>query len=187
MLVRVVPQQAQSANQSNQANPPSARRPERPDGRSGPSVRNSPSARERPSSPDAIGSGANEVIVRNGVPVVPPIPAIPVHRGADGPPPSLIPPQAVDIAYGFFAMVAAILIGWPLSRAFSRRLERGGQTAAIPPAVTEQLQRIEQAVDAMAVEVERISEAQRYFTKLHAGKRPSRTRSHRANAAETTA
>ena len=34
----------------------------------------------------------------------------------------------------------------------------------------EQLQRIEQAVDTMAIEVERISEAQRYLTKLHAGR-----------------
>jgi hypothetical protein len=33
----------------------------------------------------------------------------------------------------------------------------------------EQLQRIEQAVDSMALEVERISEAQRYLTKLHVG------------------
>jgi len=60
-----------------------------------------------------------------------------------------------------------MVIGWPLTRAFGRRLERGGQTAAsISPAVSEQLRRIEQAVDAMSVEVERISESQRYLTKL---------------------
>ena len=80
----------------------------------------------------------------------------------------IIPPQAVDISYAFFAMVAVIFIGRPLARAFGRRLERSGQ-AALSPAVSEQLRRIEQAVDAMAIEVERISEAQRYFTKLQAG------------------
>jgi hypothetical protein len=78
----------------------------------------------------------------------------------------MIPPQVVDLAFGFFFMVAAIVIGFPLSRAFSRRLERGSQAAAVSPAVSDQLLRIEQAVEAMALEVERISEAQRYLTKL---------------------
>jgi len=93
------------------------------------------------------------------------IPAIQVHTGG---PQDFIPPQAVDISYAFFAMLAVILIGWPLSRAFGRRLERSGK-GTLSPAATEQLQRIEQALDAMAIEVERISEAQRYLTKLQAG------------------
>jgi hypothetical protein len=62
-----------------------------------------------------------------------------------------------------------MVVGWPLARAWGRRLERGGSAAALSPAMGEQLQRIEQAVDAMSLEVERISEAQRYLTKLHAG------------------
>jgi hypothetical protein len=166
MLVRVMlPQQAQTANPSNQASPRSADRPERPE------RPEQPERPERPSSPDVA---PTRVIVRNGSPVVPAIPAIPaippiptieVHTGA---PQDVIPPQAVDISYAFFAMVAFILIGWPFSRAFGRRLERNTQSA-LSPAVSAQLQRIEQAVDAMAVEVERISEAQRYFTKLQAG------------------
>ncbi|PYP81563.1 MAG: hypothetical protein DMD35_00905 [Gemmatimonadetes bacterium] len=82
---------------------------------------------------------------------------------------SVIPPQAVDISYGFFCMVAAIIIGRPLSRAFGRRIERSAP-AGLSPALSDQLQRIEQAVDAMALEVERISEAQRYFTKLKTGR-----------------
>jgi hypothetical protein len=75
----------------------------------------------------------------------------------------------VDLAYGFYAMAAVMVIGWPLARAWGRRLERGGSAATLPPAMGEQLQRIEQAVDTMALEVERISEAQRYLTKLQAG------------------
>jgi hypothetical protein len=35
--------------------------------------------------------------------------------------------------------------------------------------VADQLQRIETAVESMAIEVERISEAQRYLTKLQSG------------------
>jgi hypothetical protein len=37
---------------------------------------------------------------------------------------------------------------------------------AANPQMADQLQRIEQAVDAMAIEVERISESQRFLTKL---------------------
>ena len=38
-------------------------------------------------------------------------------------------------------------------------------------AIDDRLARIEQAVEAMSVEVERISEAQRYYTKIQAGQR----------------
>jgi hypothetical protein len=113
---------------------------------------------------------ANQVRVQNGLPVppvpaMPPMPVIPAHTGV---PTDIIPPQAVDIAIGFFVMCAVMVIGWPLARAFGRRLERSGPAAAVSPAVTDQLQRIEQAVEAMAIEVERISESQRYLAKLHA-------------------
>jgi hypothetical protein len=68
---------------------------------------------------------------------------------------------------GFFIMCAVMVVGWPISRALGRRLERRGDgPAAIPPALTEQLQRIEQAVDAMSIEVERISESQRFMARL---------------------
>jgi hypothetical protein len=79
---------------------------------------------------------------------------------------NVIPQQAVDISIGFFVMCAVMVVGWPLARAFGRRLERGAQTAVVSPALTDQLQRIEQAVDAMSIEVERISESQRFLAKL---------------------
>jgi hypothetical protein len=176
MLVRVTQQQAQSAHPSNQASPRTTERPERPEQPERPERPEQPERPERPaqparaSSPDVIVSGDNQIIVRNGVPVIPQIPAFPgrfeVHTGI---PQDIIPPQAVDISYGFFAMVAAIFIGLPLSRAFGRRLERTAGAKALSPAVMAQMQRIEQAVEAMSIEVERISEAQRYYTKLQAG------------------
>jgi len=82
---------------------------------------------------------------------------------------NIIPPQAVDIATGFFVMCAVMVIGWPLARAFGRRIERRSETAAVNPAVSGQLQRIEQAVEAMAIEIERISESQRFMAKLQNG------------------
>jgi hypothetical protein len=69
------------------------------------------------------------------------------------------------IPLGFFAMVATIAIGAPLARAFARRMERESKTK-VAPEVTSRLERIEQAVDAIAIEVERISEGQRFTTKL---------------------
>lgn len=77
-----------------------------------------------------------------------------------------IPGEAVDIAIGFFVTCAVIIVGWPISRALGRRFERRGATPALQAGVTDQLQRIEQAVEAIAIEVERISESQRFLAKL---------------------
>jgi hypothetical protein len=88
----------------------------------------------------------------------------------------VIPPQAVDISIAFFIMMAVIIIGWPLARAFGRRLERRGEIATgADPALIGQLQRIEQAVEAMSIEIERISESQRFLTKLQSSAAPERT------------
>ena len=80
----------------------------------------------------------------------------------------IIPQQAVDISIAFFLTVALIIIGLPLARAFARRMDRksGGGTAQIPTEVSAQLAHLNQAVDAIAVEVERISEGQRFTTRL---------------------
>ena len=52
-------------------------------------------------------------------------------------------------------------------RAFARRLEgRHRPAEAFDVASSERLQRIEQAIDAMAIEIERISEGQRFTTRL---------------------
>ena len=78
-----------------------------------------------------------------------------------------MPPQIATISIAFFVMCAVIIIGWPLARAFARRMDRRPDaTGAVNPGVSAQLQRIEQAVDAMSIEVERISESQRFMAKL---------------------
>ncbi len=73
--------------------------------------------------------------------------------------------EPVFIPLGFFAMVATMAIGVPLARAFARRMERESKTP-VAREITSRLERIEQAVDAIAIEVERISEGQRFTTKL---------------------
>jgi hypothetical protein len=77
-----------------------------------------------------------------------------------------IPPQAVDISVAFFLTVAAIVIGLPLARAFARRMDRRGGTAPMTNEIASQLNHLNQAVDAIALEVERISEGQRFTTRL---------------------
>jgi hypothetical protein len=57
-----------------------------------------------------------------------------------------------------------IVIGLPIVRAYARRLE--SMPNSVPPDLTARLQRMEQAIDSIAVEVERISEGQRFTTKL---------------------
>ena len=78
----------------------------------------------------------------------------------------VIPPQAVDITVAFFLTIAVIIIGLPLARAFARRMDRRGTPAEIPNEISTQLNHLNQAVDAIALEVERISEGQRYTTRL---------------------
>lgn len=77
-----------------------------------------------------------------------------------------IPPEAVTMSIAFFIMIAVIIIGLPLARAFARRMDRKTAQPVIPPELTEQLHRLEQSVDTIAVEVERISEGQRFSSGL---------------------
>ena len=114
---------------------------------------------------------------QNGVPV-PPTPPDPARqftiRGPNGeqtiigmPPASdIIPPQAVDISVAFFMTIAIIIIGLPLARAFARRMDRKGAGPQISTDVSAQLAQLNQSVDAIALEVERITEGQRFTTRL---------------------
>ena len=80
---------------------------------------------------------------------------------------NVIPPQAVDISIAFFLTMAFIIVGLPLARAFARRMDRRASgPAQIPGELTTQLSQLNQAVDAIALEVERISEGQRFTTRL---------------------
>jgi len=78
-----------------------------------------------------------------------------------------VPQEAVLISVAFFVMCAVIAIGFPIARAIARRMDR---KSIAPPATDAEtrsrLERIEHAVDAIAVEVERISEGQRFTTKV---------------------
>src|SRR4051812_35490769 len=84
-------------------------------------------------------------------------------------PPGFIPHEVVEIVQSFFFTIAVIALGIPLLRAFTRRfVDRPPVAPTLPANVENRLERIEQAVEAVAIEVERISESQRFLTKLMA-------------------
>lgn len=72
----------------------------------------------------------------------------------------------VIVPIGFFSMVAIIAVGLPLARAFGRRMDRQSLQPRVPNELAERLEHMEHAIDAIAIEVERISEGQRFTTKL---------------------
>src|SRR3954469_4544467 len=72
----------------------------------------------------------------------------------------------VAVPLGAFATAIICAIGIPLSRAYSRKMEADSKNPRIPTEVVSRLERMEQAIEAVAIEVERISEGQRFTTKL---------------------
>jgi hypothetical protein len=74
--------------------------------------------------------------------------------------------DGVLVPITFFGMVAIVSVGMPLARAYARRMESGAARPTVPPDVTARLERMEQAIDSIAIEIERISEGQRFTTKL---------------------
>ena len=74
--------------------------------------------------------------------------------------------EAIVIPIAGMTMVVLLVLGVPFVRALVKRWESQPLQPTVPPEVAARLERIEQAVDAVALEVERISEGQRFTTKL---------------------
>lgn len=72
----------------------------------------------------------------------------------------------VAVPLGAFATAIICAIGIPLARAYSRRMDADSKNPRIPSEVAARLERMEQTLEAVAIEVERITEGQRFTTKL---------------------
>jgi hypothetical protein len=72
----------------------------------------------------------------------------------------------IIVPLGAFATAVILAIGVPVARAYSRRMDADSKNPRIPDEVAGRLERMEQAIEAVAIEVERISEGQRFTTKL---------------------
>jgi hypothetical protein len=82
--------------------------------------------------------------------------------------------EDIVVPIAFFITAIIISIGIPIVRALVRRWDRAGALPAAQPDTTARLERIEQAIDAMSVEVERIAEGQRFVTRLMTDRAPER-------------
>lgn len=69
-------------------------------------------------------------------------------------------------------MVGTFVLLLPLVLAYARRIWRRGNVPTLDLENSPRLQRMEQAIESIAVEVERIGEAQRFTTKLLADRQP---------------
>ena len=77
------------------------------------------------------------------------------------------PPQnAIILTAIILFFVALTLIGFPIARAAARRMDRKAAGPQLPNDLLPRLERIEQAVDGVALEMERVAEAQRFSARL---------------------
>ena len=75
--------------------------------------------------------------------------------------------ENIIVPLGGMFMIVAIVLGFPIVRMLTKRIEKQSvPPPQIPADVTARLERIEQSIDAVALEVERIAEGQRFTTKL---------------------
>ena len=111
------------------------------------------------------------VIIQDGAATIPAPPGTEQVIGVPAPDggPGDVPERAMAMGITFFIITGAVIILLPLVRALARRMDRQGALPARTdqhPETAERLARIEHAVDSIALEVERISEGQRFTTKL---------------------
>jgi hypothetical protein len=69
-----------------------------------------------------------------------------------------------------FVGIFTTIVGFNLSRAIARRMERKALDRDDLAEIRRHFEHLEQSVDAIAVEVERVSEGQRFTAKLLSGK-----------------
>ncbi|HEX6573760.1 MAG TPA: hypothetical protein VF042_02225 [Gemmatimonadaceae bacterium] len=70
------------------------------------------------------------------------------------------------VPLGIMATIVTIVVGKPAVNAWAKKIETESKRPAVPGEVMSRLERMEQSIDAIAVEIERISEGQRFTTKL---------------------
>jgi hypothetical protein len=74
--------------------------------------------------------------------------------------------EDIIVPIAFFLTAIVMAIGIPLVRGIVRRWDRKGAAPELPLDTAARLDRIEQAIDAMSIQVERIAEGQRFVTRI---------------------
>ena len=81
----------------------------------------------------------------------------------------LLTERAQETAFGLMGLLAIIVIVGPFARMWARRIEKRAELERVDrngQLLQQQLMQLQQSMDAMSVEVERISEAQRFQSRL---------------------
>jgi hypothetical protein len=104
--------------------------------------------------------------VPGDAPAVPYVPPVPYVAQIPSDLPLDIPPRIEHLGYALLLMIAIIAVGKPLARAIGSLIERRALKPAMPAEFGTRLERIEQGIESVSIEVERISEAQRYLLKV---------------------
>jgi len=81
----------------------------------------------------------------------------------------------IIVPVAFFASIVVVVIGRPMVKAIAAKAEADAKNPQLPAEIMGRFERMEQSIDAIAVEVERISEGQRFTTKLLSDVRDSAT------------
>ncbi len=74
--------------------------------------------------------------------------------------------EDIVVPVAFFLTVVVLVLGVPLVRAFVRHKDATALRTPSDPEANARLARIESAIEALALEMERVSEGQRFTTKL---------------------
>ena len=85
----------------------------------------------------------------------------------------VVPRGAVQMTYALSAVFAFVIVGLPLARAFARRMDRRTATNGVTAALQTRLDAMDRNIDTVAVELERVSEGQRFTSKLLADRVPA--------------
>lgn len=125
----------------------------------GRTVVNTPDGRQIIIDPQAVPSlQGQEAIIREALTSVPP----PVLDMRDPGPPQ----NAIVMTGLVLFFLTLMVIGFPLARAAARRMDRKVAGPRVPDDLAPRLDRLEQAVESVAIEMERVSEAQRFSARL---------------------
>lgn len=107
--------------------------------------------------------GAQQMIIEHALAAfsAPPPPPPPFEQGP--------PERVIELVSVVLLFLTLMLVGFPLARAAARRMDRKGVAPSgggVPADLAVRLDRLEQSVDGVAVEIERVAEAQRFSARL---------------------
>jgi hypothetical protein len=94
-----------------------------------------------------------------------------------------IPKEVVPIIGIVFGSLVVIILGYPIVRLFTRIAEKAHDKSLLRASdVSQQLKVLQDSVDTMAIEIERISESQRFQDRLLSEREPARISEPRSGA-----